>query len=350
MARRPMHALAFAGLLALAFLGLPESALAQTDADFSAYCRARFPNSTPVKRPEKWGVEHYCNQGGTLQGIDLGAACEMTTGSRDHEKMGDRVLCAGAPSGLQAPPQGSGAPDFALYCRTRFPNSTHEPRRESWGLEHYCRRPGQTGGFTLQNIDLADACQVTHGTRLFAKLAGGDVVCGIGGAAGAGAGGGGGAGGGAGGGGQVARFNLPPDVANATGVACQALGGEWRSGTMPLVQRNIAEMRRGIQQRAAGCYAQRGYEEQCRRQVVSEQTLQAYFQSITIWQCHMMALNFEDRLPGGMARLARGEACQIGRVLTNLYGQLREAGSPIDTPPHETMQAQSQVGDPCAPR
>ena len=103
MARRPMHALAFAGLLVAVLFGCTEPALAQTDADFQAYCRATYPNSTYQSRSQNWGVEHYCNQGGTLQGIDLGAACEMTTGSRDFQKSGARILCAGVPGALQPP-------------------------------------------------------------------------------------------------------------------------------------------------------------------------------------------------------------------------------------------------------
>ena len=151
------------------------------DADFQRYCREKVPNSAYEKRTERWGVVHYCNQRGTLQNIDLGEACRLTTGSPKYRQDGQRVLCTG--HGAQAAgPDNATELDLQRYCRETFPNSAYEHRAEKWGITHYCRRPGATGGFTLQTVDLAKACQAQHGTSDYRKV---DirVFCGAGGGA-----------------------------------------------------------------------------------------------------------------------------------------------------------------------
>ncbi|OOZ29286.1 hypothetical protein BOW34_12755 [Solemya velum gill symbiont] len=137
---------------------------AQTDADFNAYCRSKFPNSSYQKLLQSWGTEHACVQGGTRQGIDFAEACRMTTGSRNYQVSGMRVLCEGSVENVESSqPKVIGEPDFNQYCRNNFPNSVYEKRVESYGVAHYCRRPGITG-FTLQNIDLSRACRESLGT------------------------------------------------------------------------------------------------------------------------------------------------------------------------------------------
>ncbi|WP_218669785.1 hypothetical protein, partial [Solemya velum gill symbiont] len=70
-----------------------------------------------------------------------------------------RVLCEGSVENVESSqPKVIGEPDFNQYCRNNFPNSVYEKRVESYGVAHYCRRPGITG-FTLQNIDLSRACR-----------------------------------------------------------------------------------------------------------------------------------------------------------------------------------------------
>lgn len=150
-------------------------AASQTDADLQRYCRAKFPNSVYERRAERWGVEHYCNQGGTRQNIDYAEACQMTTGSRAFRRDGDRVYCTGEKASKTATAQSS-ALDLQRYCHKTFPHSTYEHRAENWGVTHYCRRPGTTGGFTLQQIDLAKACETIQGTTEFQKQ-GDRVVC-----------------------------------------------------------------------------------------------------------------------------------------------------------------------------
>ena len=77
-------------------------ALAQLDADFSAYCRANFPNSMYEKQAHSQGIKHVCNQGGTRQGIDLDEACRLTTGTAGHRIAGARVICDGSAGGAAA--------------------------------------------------------------------------------------------------------------------------------------------------------------------------------------------------------------------------------------------------------
>jgi len=154
------------------------SALAQTaevDADFSKFCRQNFTNSAYQKRQQPWGVEHYCYQGATPQGIDLAQACTLTTGNPRFRKFGGRVLCASNSQQPQSSSQTNIA-DLVRYCATKFPNSVYEKRAQSTGAEHYCRRPGASGGFTLQNIDLSDVCSSQGGIGSYIKSVG-NVLC-----------------------------------------------------------------------------------------------------------------------------------------------------------------------------
>ena len=154
-----------------------DAAFAQVDADFSRYCRENHPGSMYQRRNQSWGVEHACNRGGVRQGIDLGRACQLTTGNQDHEIMGQRVICSGQPAPQSPDPSKfAGGPDFNAYCREFHPGSAHEKRYEPHGVEFYCRKPGATGGFTLQNIDLSIACKTQFGTNSFQVL-GDTVMC-----------------------------------------------------------------------------------------------------------------------------------------------------------------------------
>jgi hypothetical protein len=150
---------------------------AQTDADFSAFCREKFPGSAYQRLDQSWGAQHVCNQGGTPQGIDIAEACRLTTGNTGHRVTGTRVICDGVVGGPGPDRAGNAGPvDLAAYCRTEFPNSAYEKRFEPTGIKHYCRRPGATGGFTLQGIDLAAACRTQRNADSFLK-AGNEVVC-----------------------------------------------------------------------------------------------------------------------------------------------------------------------------
>jgi hypothetical protein len=148
-------------------------AAAETDADFSRYCRTTYPNSAPTTRAPSGAIAHYCNQGGTLQGIDLARACELTTGNRGYRMLGTRTLCAdGSGPSQAAPGETLHSGDFARYCRERFPNSIYQDVPDNFGGRHHCRRPGGVVGFTLQRIDLADACNLLKGTTAYREESG----------------------------------------------------------------------------------------------------------------------------------------------------------------------------------
>lgn len=164
-------AIAGAAIASIAAGGTAAVAQAKVDADFAKYCRTRFPNSTPALR----GIRRYCNQRGTLQGVDLGEACRLTTGSRRYERDGARVLClrparGGRPAGRRV----AGEPDFRRYCRTKYPNSIYVPR--SGRVTHLCRQPGRVQGYVLHNIDLAAACRLTHGVGGYVR-SGNRILC-----------------------------------------------------------------------------------------------------------------------------------------------------------------------------
>ncbi|MCP5082219.1 MAG: hypothetical protein GY948_11035 [Alphaproteobacteria bacterium] len=152
-------------------------ALAATDADFGAYCRATFSNSAYQKFAQNWGTEHVCVQGGTRQAIDYSAACQITTGSSDYEIDGARVLCSGSPTDPSKMTENDlGNPDYAALCKKHFQNSVYERHPESAGTMHKCRQPGATGGFTFQNVDARLACQFTHATETY-RMLDGQIIC-----------------------------------------------------------------------------------------------------------------------------------------------------------------------------
>ncbi|MEJ2121470.1 MAG: hypothetical protein P8Z76_12320 [Alphaproteobacteria bacterium] len=149
----------------------PAAAQAKVDADFAKYCRTHFPNSLPTRR----GIRRFCTQRGTLQGVDLGEACRLTTGSRRYERDGARILCLRPKRGGRTTRRRTvGEPDFRRYCRTKYPNSTYI--RRAGRVTHLCRQPGRVQGYVMHNIDLAAACRQSHGVSGYVR-SGNRVLC-----------------------------------------------------------------------------------------------------------------------------------------------------------------------------
>jgi hypothetical protein len=367
--------------LALLAIGGAGQVWAQaTDADFSAYCRAKFPNSSYQSFSQSWGTEHACVQGGTRQGIDFGEACVLTTGSRNYEISGMRVLCEGLPEDASpANANDLGAPDFAEYCRQKFPNSAYEKRAESWGIVHYCRRAGATGGFTLQQIDLAEACRLAHGVDGYRSTDTG-VVCEQGGAGnvtvlpsapvpGPGAGPG-----------PMPPFPIPgsqaspqpspmpfpspvpspnaqggdpnssmsPDANENVALACQALGGRWRGDTIPMVEDILAQMQGATSERTSNCVHAAGWVEQCRVGVRAEQAIAGYFQTLLIWQCHVAVIRDADAQELETIRTAREEGCIIQETLSDLQEVINQEIGTMLAAPHDGVLEASKLDDLCA--
>ncbi len=152
---------------------------AETDADFSKYCRETFPGSAPVMRAVGGQMTHYCNRGGTLQGIDLAQACLATTGSLSYRLIGARVICrAGTAVAATKQDRPLQAGDFVRYCRETFANSTYQNVPGANGNRPHCRRPGAAGGVTLQPVDLQRACDMLRGGGTY-RLVTGQVHCGV---------------------------------------------------------------------------------------------------------------------------------------------------------------------------
>lgn len=381
--RRQSIALIGAAALAVAVIPpLPATAQAEQDADFQAYCRAKHPNSFP----ERIGFAHVCQQpgasgGATRHNVDLAQACRLTTGSESYRRSGSRVICAASTE--EAPGQAatttSGTLDFQVYCREKFPNSGYERRAESWGVVHYCRRPGATGGFTLQPVDLADACDRAFATRDY-EVRDNAVTCGSAGATANEA--------------SPSRpgpaplprrrplpepepgpvpgpwpeaeplpLPLPPpgepgepEVANLEqegsdiALACQAIGGRWRSGTLPLVEDILSELDRTLADRYANCDAgsQPQFLEQCRSQAKVENSTGAYFRVHMIWQCHV-ALVSEPPPAVGIEdiRLARDEGCAIEETLSLLHDTVNSAGGAMPLA-HSMLLDRLELDDLCA--
>ncbi|MCP4994143.1 MAG: hypothetical protein GY934_10235, partial [Gammaproteobacteria bacterium] len=353
------------------------------DADFSAYCRENFSNSSYQRLSQSWGTQHVCSQGGTLQGIDLAEACRITTGSRDFEVSGTRVLCSGSSKGALAENANDlGSPDLIRYCNDHFPNSSYERRFEPGGAAHYCRRPGVTTGYTLQPIDLLQACQKSFNTQEFRKI-GVQVICTKPRAK------------------PVTRLpvtnsgntgvkpgarpfppptkrdppalpaNLPfeiptPEQApagtpaenntpfmapssvqnNKTMSACRVLGGKWRSGTLPLVQSYLKARDGEIAERLPGC--NNAVDPQCKSRVMIETGIAAYFKTIMVWQCHIFMLNSSDGYTAEEIQAARKESCEIGKSLTMLSKATDAHGSQISNLPVTMMLDTSMLDDFCS--
>ncbi len=167
----PVLALSAFALSIVAAPGAQAAVQPRVVADLSKYCRTKFPNSTPTIRR---GVDHYCNRGGSLQGIDLAEACRLTTGSRRYERMGARVLCFKTRAGAPRPGPRTDA-DFAKYCRAKYPNSVYRRLPTARGVKHVCRQVNAHGA-TNQGIDLAEACRMTTGSRRY-SVSGARVLC-----------------------------------------------------------------------------------------------------------------------------------------------------------------------------
>ncbi len=355
----------------------------QTDADFSAYCRANYSNSSYQRFSHSWGTEHACVQGGTRQGIDLAAACFIITGKRKHEISGTRVLCSGSPK--HAPAENAndlGSPNLIRYCNDHFPNSSYERRFEPGGAAHYCRRPGATGGFTLQPIDLLQACKKGFNTQEFRK-AGAQIICtkpktkpvnrlpatntsntGVK---------------------PVARplppptkidppapfpklpfkiptsgqppagspaenntpFMPPSSVQNNRAMsACSVLGGKWRSGTLPLVQSYLKARDDEITARLSTC--NNAVDPECKSRVMIETGITAYFKIIMIWQCHIFMLNSSGGYTTEEIQVARKESCEIGKSLARLSKETDAHGSQISNLPVTLMLDASMLDDFCS--
>ncbi len=331
----------YSRFFALAFLfltsiGAASSVIAQqTDADFSAYCRANFNNSAYQRFAQSWGTEHACVQGGTRQGIDMAAACLLTTGSRNYEISGQRVLCEGnAGDAPAANADDTGEPDFSRYCNESFPNSAYETRAESSGVKHYCRRQGATGGFTMQPVDLAVACQISQGVSQY-RVVGARVYC---------------TAGNNGGGGNpeptptpepelspvpaeqpnvptpenpvIANPDLPDDTPKPNGpgeaVVCQTLGGKWHSGTLSLIDEIIEIKKYEISRCIDSSLCQ---------QIKVERSIEAYMKTLMIYQCHQFYFMEPSENSAEDIALATQEACEIEPILNDLLEQAQDSGA-----------------------
>lgn len=315
---------AVAAMLVAAILsfGFANQAQAQqTDADFSAYCRSKFNNSSYQRFAQTWGTEHACVQGGTRQGIDLGEACFLTTGSRKYEISGVRVLCDGSAGDAPAANANDlGAPDFNLYCNENFPNSIYEKRAEPNGVVHYCRRPGATGGFTLQNINLAEACRLSHGVTKY-RINGDRVFCTSGSASN----------------GREETGPAPqpnpvpapdpnpnPDDPQPDGKeepegfsACTDYsgfsGGKWHGGTIPKARQLYED---ALAKEALPNYISSG----------GGDAFAGYMEMTVLFQCHISLIGFPEGRSNEDLETAIAEACAIEPFLVELFEIVKKTG------------------------
>ena len=339
----------------LLFLVVPEQSQAQkTDVDFDAYCRVTYNNSTYQKIPQSWGMEHACVQGATRQGIDLGEACYLTTGSRQFEISGARVFCSGTLDTAPDPTADDlGEPDFAEYCREEFSGSTYEKRAEPQGATHYCRRPGSTGGYTLQPISLVAACRTAWGSTAY-REEGDRVFCVREGSPGATTPGMVNTGGP----GRPANPDVPPDLPNVpptnppfpgpsfpgpmpSGPAAEATtspdgrdeaiveqacattpAGVWTSGTLATAKDIQLNMEREFEKPCGGPA------ELCQGFYGGVAT-QHYFETLMIFQCHQAFIKYSEERPLSDFALAVDEACNIEPILNDMVSRAQSFGFPM---------------------
>lgn len=354
-------------VLALGFLVAPASAQqgVEVDADFASYCSAAFPGTE-----HDWvGTTHYCRQGrpgrdAVRHDVDLAEACRMTNGQPGFRRVGRQVVCTGLGDTELA--SDKGPPDFEAYCRETTASGAYEQRAERWGIAHYCRLPGATGGFTLQEIDLAEACRITRGADSF-DSSGGRIRCvdsvdpiaeaepqGEPGTAE--------------GPGPRRPRDVPPDEVTEIDppdvpapdpqvppnpvpvddtetpvdsldrleLACQALGGAWQDGTVPLVEAIVGDMQESIGARTPQCSAPTGLQGAeanlyCEPAVMVEESMKAYFQVMMIYQCHVALISDEELGLPDHRRAARDEGCEIEKRLEDIASIANSNGGNIDS-------------------
>ena len=163
-------------LLALLWLPVPASAQSEVDADFQAYCRTRHSGSLY----QRTGNDHFCRRGRRSRASTWPrrAASPRATGSTAVWIGGYCARPVERPvrARPRRPASRWGPRTFRRYCSEKFPNSGYEKRNESWGVVHYCRRAGATGGYSLQQIDLTDACRLIRNADSY-EMDGNRVRC-----------------------------------------------------------------------------------------------------------------------------------------------------------------------------
>jgi len=99
--------------------------------------------------------------------------------------------------------------------------------------------------------------------------------------------------------------------------ACDALGGEWRGGTLNKVQQLAAQWRKGLSSCTAGpdCPRYRG-----------RVSFQSYMRTMMIWQCHATFIKLSKSASGDDRKLAWKEGCAIEATLEKMADQIKVSG------------------------
>jgi len=127
---------------------------------------------------------------------------------------------------------------------------------------------------------------------------------------------------------------------------CHTLGGQWRSGTIPLVQSYLKTHEDILATRLPSCNDAR--DPYCESRTRVETGVSTYFKTIMIWQCHVFMLNNSDPYTKEEIEAARKEACTIGKILTKLSKETDTHGSQISNLPTSRLLDASKLDDFCS--
>ena len=142
--------------------------------------------------------------------------------------------------------------------------------------------------------------------------------------------------------GQPDLANIDPDQMMAH--ACQALGGRWRAGTIPIIEGYFEEMNRQIEARLAGCGPIDPF---CKPRAWVEQGMETYFRTYLIWQCHVALISEPDTHRPEDIRLARYEACEISKKLISLPDMIDANGGELSMVSRDFFIKQFEIDSVC---
>lgn len=114
------------------------------------------------------------------------------------------------------------------------------------------------------------------------------------------------------------RIGRTPAQQAPPALACDVLGGEWRSGTLAKVRQIATRWKNALSTCSAGtrgCRMHRG-----------GSSFGAYMKTLTIWQCHASFVRQSKKGSKEDKKLAREEGCAIEQTLNEMAEQIKATG------------------------
>lgn len=127
--------------------------------------------------------------------------------------------------------------------------------------------------------------------------------------------------------------------------ACQALGGEWHDGTVPIVEGYVDQMNREIRARAASCGS--SPDPLCKDRPWVELGVATYFRAIMIWQCHLAVARDSEEFDPEQVRTARLEGCAIEKIMRRISNLADAHGARVAQGPAKLLTDRLELDTLC---